>query len=308
MNTYLPENAHIGVMAPSSYVEKDDIEQSKAELEKRGFTVTIHPQTYKQHNQSAGTHAQKLKALHELYADESIDAIWAAGGGNRALYLLNDLDHDLIAKNIKPLIGFSDVTALLNSIYAQTGNVGFHAQVFKRLHHFDELDQTLDVLKGKTTHMDLSRAEIVQGGTAEGTIVGGCLSLFHYLPGTNDCPSLQDAILFLEDTGDEMSRFDRMFAQMGRMGVFEQIGGLVLGEFLDVKDSSRPFDFSLEDIIGELLGGRDIPVVFNAPFGHGWALSPLPVGGTGTLDTAKGTLEFSGLGFANRPAEFTGKP
>ncbi len=308
MNTYLPENARIGVMAPSSFVEKDDIEKSKAALEKRGLAVTVHPQTYKQHNQSAGTHAQKLKALHELYADESIDAIWAAGGGNRALYLLDELDHDLIAKNQKPLIGFSDVTALLNSIYAQTGNVGFHAQVFKHLHHFDELDETLDVLRGKKTHMDLSHAQIVQDGSTEGTLVGGCLSLFHYLAGTNDCPPLQDAILFLEDTGDEMSRFDRMFAQMGRMGVFEQIGGLVLGEFLDTKDSSRPFGFSLEDIIGELLGGRDIPVVFNAPFGHGRTLFPIPIGGTGVLDTAKGSLEFSGLGFINRPAEFTRKP
>ena len=275
----------IGVMAPSSFVEREDIEKSSAALEESGYKIFIHPQTYARDNQSAGSAQEKLDALHALYADDSIDAIWAAGGGNRALYLLDDLDYDLIAKNPKPLIGFSDVTALLNAVYAHTGIAGWHAQVFKHLHDFKQLDETLAALSGEKSGIPLDQSEIIQPGKAEGALIGGCLSLFHYLPGTNDCPNLQGAILLLEDCGDELSRFDRMFAHMKRMGVFEQIGALILGEFHDVKDGARPFGFSLKDVALEALDGRDIPLLINAPFGHGQNLLPFAIGEAVTLDT-----------------------
>lgn len=282
----------IGVMAPSSFVEQDDIEKSKALLESKGYRVVIHPQTFARHNQSAGSTAEKVDALHALYADTEIDAIWAAGGGNRALDMLDALDYALIGKNPKPLIGFSDVTALLNAIAAHTGHVGFHAQLFKNLHSFDGLNETLAVLSGQQSSMPLDQAKVVQEGQAEGLVVGGCLSLFQYLPGTNDCPNLHGAILLLEDTGDEISRFDRMFLHMKRMGVFEQIGALVLGQFEDVHDGARPFGFTLEDIAIEALDGRDIPVVIDAPFGHGVRLSPAPIGASGLLDTSERNLNF----------------
>lgn len=275
----------IGVMAPSSYVEKEDIERSKALLEQRGYKVALHDQTFFRHHQSAGSAQEKLSALHDLYADKTIDALWAAGGGNRALYMLDGLDYGLISKNPKPLIGFSDVTALLNSIYANTGIEGVHAQVFKNLHSADDLDAILAVLSGAETIMPLSQAGILNPGKAEGTLVGGCLSLFQYLPGTNDCPNLQGAILCLEDTGEELSRFDRMFAHMKRMGVFEQICALVLGEFHDIQDSNRPFGFTLENIIAELTEGLNIPVLINAPFGHGHTLFPFMIGAQASLNT-----------------------
>lgn len=271
-------------MAPSSYVEREDIEQSAALLRESGYAVFVHPQTYARLQQSAGSAEEKLAALHALYADTSIDAIWAAGGGNRALYLLDGLDYDLISKNPKPLIGFSDVTALLNAVYAHTGVAGWHAQVFKNLHGFGPLDETLAALGTGRTDIPLSAAEFVNGGKAEGLAVGGCLSLFHYLPGTNDCPNLQGAILCLEDCSDEISRFDRMFAHMKRMGVFEQIGALVLGTFDDLQDGARPFGFSLKDIALEALDGRDIPLVLNAPFGHGAHALPFAIGTRVCLD------------------------
>lgn len=286
----------IGVMAPSSFVERADIEKSTAALEARGFEVYIHPQTYARHpttiGQSAGAAGEKLEAFHNLWADDTIKAIWCAGGGNRALYLTPHLDFKLIASNPKPLIGFSDVTALLNPITARTGLTTFHGQVFKHLHKFDQLDETLGVLSGQTTAMDLSQCKIVKSGSAEGSLVGGCLSLFHYLPGSADCPDLEDAILFLEDTSDHISRFDRMFAQMKRQGVFDKISGLVLGEFIDLQDGERPFGFTIEDIALEAIGGRDIPIVMNAPFGHGKNLLPLPIGKKALLNTTERSIKW----------------
>jgi len=283
----------IGVMAPSSFVEKLDIQKSKETLEAQGFKIFVHPQTYARDRQSAGTAQEKLDALHDLYSNTNIDAIWAAGGGNRALYLLNELNYQLIAENPKPLIGFSDVTVLLNAIYTHTGVENFHAQVFKSLHNFEQLDQTLDVLTGLSQSMCLERADIINHGAADGKLIGGCLSLFQSLLGSEECPDLNGAILFLEDTGDEISRFDRMLAHMQRLGVFEQINGLILGEFHDLKDGRRPFGFTLLDIISELTADKNIPVVINAPFGHGQNLTPLPVGRLSALDTATKTIDFS---------------
>jgi muramoyltetrapeptide carboxypeptidase len=293
MNTaYLNPGDTIGLMAPSSYVERADIEKSKALLEARGYKIFIHEQTYARHHQSAGTHSEKLEALHTLYVDKNIKAIWAAGGGNRSLYLLNDIDYALIKKNPKPLIGFSDVTGLLNAIYAHTGAINIHAQVFKNLHKNDCLETALDVLSGKSHSMNLESAQILNPGKTQGRLIGGNLSVFQYLVGTKDCPDLSGAILFLEDCGDEISRFDRMLAHLGRHGVFEKISGLVLGEFTDIQDTGRPFGFGLEDCLMENLKNRDIPVILKAPLGHGAQLSPLPVGGMAVLDTAQKNLTF----------------
>ncbi|MCC6598226.1 MAG: LD-carboxypeptidase [Alphaproteobacteria bacterium] len=288
-NPLLPGDT-IGVMAPSSYVEKDDIERSKAALEARGYKVYIHPQTYARHNQTAGTHEQRVKALHELWDRADINTIWAAGGGNRSLYLLESLDYDLFRAKPKNFVGFSDSTSLLNAICARSGLLTVHGQVFKNLYHFRHLGETLALLAHEGPPMPLENPDILNPGEACGPLVGGCLSLFQYLPGTPDCPHLEGALLFLEDSSEHLSRIDRMFAHMKRLGVFQKISGLILGEFHDLKEGTRPFGFTMPDIVLDCLDGRDIPVIMNAPFGHGSNLFPLPLGMKMILNTKTGQL------------------
>ena len=272
----------IGIFAPSSFVERDDVEAAKTLMEDRGYEVLIHPQTFERHGQMAGTPAQKLEALHALYTDTSIDAIWAAGGGNRSLQLIDQLDCDLIKANPKPMIGFSDVTALLNAITVKTGVINIHGPVFKNLPKYQELET---LLSGGFS-MPLSDANIIQGGNAEGPLFGGNLSVFQYLSETLGKNFLKGALLFLEDCNEEISRIDRMLLHLKRLGVFDEIDGLILGEFTDLQDTSRPFELSLEEIIHEHVGHRDIPIVMDAPFGHGANLHPLPIGSTCTLNDA----------------------
>lgn len=271
----------IGVCAPSSYVERGDINAAVKVAEDMGYQAYIHPQTFERDGQIAGTTAKKIAALHDLYTDTNIKAIWAAGGGNRALDLLDALDYDLIRANPKPLIGFSDITALLNAIYARTEQSGLHAPVFKQLGNADS-SQLKAVLSGGECRMEMSGAKALNQGTANGALIGGNLSLFHLLCGTNDCPPVDGAILCLEDCGDHISRFDRMFIHMKRHGVFDKISGLVVGEFSDLQDGARPFGFSLEDIIAAHCP-HDIPIIMNAPFGHGTHNAPFPIGVTARL-------------------------
>ena len=281
----------IGVMAPSSMVERDDIEASQAFLEARGFKVFVHPQTYLQDGQLAGTRAQKLEALHTLYANTQIKAIWAAGGGNRALDLVDGLDYQLIAANPKPLIGFSDVTALLNAVYAQTGTIGIHGPVFKQLATHAYTDQTLELLSSDApSTLPLDEGMILRAGNAEGTLIGGNLSVFQYLPATLPNEFYEGKILFLEDCGDEVSRIDRMLIHLKRLGVLKNIAGLVIGDFIDMCDTGRPFGFDMKAILSEHMKDTDCPIILNAPFGHGNRLYPLRVGGQAELNMTKHTL------------------
>lgn len=270
----------IGVMAPSSYVEKEDIEKSKALLEKKGYEVFIHPQTYEREHQSAGSHLQKSLALQGLWQrkDDDMKAIWFAGGGNRATHLLETLNFKKFKKNLKILIGFSDTTALINGVYAHTGLTTFHGPVFKDLHKHKQLDHTLNLLSGNLVTYPMTKAKCMNPGQAKGHMIGGNLSIFQYLPQTLPNEFWKDGILFIEDCNEELSHIDRMLLHLKRIGVLEQIKGIIFGEFLNLRDTGRPFGYTLEDIILEHTESLDIPIAMNAPFGHGKSLYTFPIG------------------------------
>lgn len=274
----------IGIMAPSSYVEEADIEAGAAVLRKHGFKVFIHPQSAARLHQSAGTHEQKRDALHELVKNPEIKAVVFAGGGNRALHLLEHLDYDLIRTNPKIYMGFSDSTAVINAITARTGLITYHGPVAKRLADNPQLEFNMRLLKGEENVIPLTGANVLHKGHAEGWLIGGNTSLFQYLITSGDMPDATGAILFLEDCYEEWSRIDRYFCYFKRSGILDKISGLVLGQFTNMLDTGTPFGFTFEDIIAEHTAGLKIPILTNAPFGHGENLYALPIGQKAKLD------------------------
>ncbi|MCB1591614.1 MAG: LD-carboxypeptidase [Alphaproteobacteria bacterium] len=278
----------IGVFSPSSWVEKADIKKSVSALEKKGLKVFVHPQTYERLNQSAGTHLQKTLAFQGLWQREDIKAIWAAGGGNRAMYLLDTINFNKLKAHPKILIGYSDVTSLLNAVYADTGIVTFHAQVFKNVHKWNELDHFLNMLSGKK-EMTVPFADdtlVVRQGKATGHLMGGNLSIFQYMIGTLPAITFENAVIFLEDCNEELSRIDRMLLHLKRTGILKKSSALLLGQFTSMLETARPYGFKFEDIVSELTENLDIPVIMNLPFGHGKTLYSLPVGAPVTVDTS----------------------
>ncbi len=280
----------IGVMAPSSVVEKADIEKSTAFLEGKGYKVFVHPQTYERENQSAGTHLQKTLALQGLWQRDDIQAIWAAGGGNRSLHIIDSINYDALKEKPKIFIGFSDVTSLLNTVYAHTGLTTFHGPVFKSLHKYKEFDHLNGLLTGQPADYPMDKVTILNEGEAQGPLVGGNLSVFQYLPQTLPDDFTDGAILFLEDCHEELSRFDRMFLHLKRLGIFEKITGLILGDFHKTQDSGTPFGFTLENIIREHTQDLNIPVIMNAPFGHGKTLYTFPIGTKAALKAQNNSI------------------
>lgn len=260
----------IGVFAPSSYVNREDIEKSTQRLEALGYKVFIHPQTFAKHHQFSGTIEERVSALYDLWDQKDITCIWTAGGGNGATWMLDDIDFKRLAQTPKTLIGYSDITALLNALYAHCRMPSIHGQVFKHLHEIGDtqLSYILDMLDGQKNLMPLANAKILKEGKATGMVIGGNLSLFQTLIHTLPGKFWKDNILCLEDIGGELSHLDRDLLFLRRSGVFDQINGLVFGSFSNLSDTGRPYEQDFEMIVQNHVKNLNIPVIINAPFGH----------------------------------------
>ncbi len=282
----------IGVMAPSSHIERIDIEKSKAFMESRGYKVFIHPQTFERNGQMAGNVLQKTLAFQGLWQRDDIDAIWAAGGGNRAMQLLQSINFEKLKDKPKALIGYSDVTNLLNAVYVHTGIPTYHGPVFRNAHRYGEMDHLLKLLETGHAQYPIDDVDILREGEADGIMIGGNLSVFQCLPHVLPGKFWRNSILFLEDCGDEISRFDRMFLHLRQMGVLSEISGLMIGRFKDIQDNTRPFGFTLREIVLEHMDGYDTPIIQNFAFGHGKTNYTIPVGCPGRLFAKNNKIEF----------------
>lgn len=269
----------IGVMATSCWLEEADIIAAKDFVESKGYKVFVHPQATARLNQSAGSAKEKVDAFHDLIRHPAIKAIMGARGGNRALTMLDKIDYTLVKQNPKIIMGYSDVTVLLNAIYMHTGMITYHGPLFRELPRRPEFEQVFSLLAGAKAPIPLPGCNVLKGGVAQGRLIGGNLSLFQTLLGTPHLPDLNGALLFLEDIGDHVSRYDRMLGHLRNVGVFEKISGLVIGAFTNMDDDAeRPFGFTLEDVIREHTDDFNGLVIMNAPFGHGQHLPAFPVG------------------------------
>lgn len=272
----------IGIMAPSSHTSRSMVDQAVRWLNNYSYDVKIHPQTYAALDQSAGTPEEKVNAFYDLWEDDSVKAIMAARGGNRAGLMLPLLDYERLGRHPKILIGYSDTTALLNAIHRKTGIITFHGPALNSFNNNTEekyLEQAFRLLAGMETRIPMWGMTVKQGGIAEGRLVGGNLSLISSLIGTPWAPDFSDSILFLEDAGDQMSRYDRMLIHLKNAGAFKQTKAVIFGRVTAIADNGKtPFELRIPDLIAEHIEPFGIPVFYNAPFGHGTEQATLPIG------------------------------
>lgn len=284
----------IGIISTSCWVEQGDLDKAKTFLESKGYKVLIHTQATNRLHQSAGDAQSKADALHDLFKNPDVKAIIGSRGGNRCSTIMDKLDFNLIASNPKIILGYSDMTILLNAIHEKTGLVTFHGPLLRELPDRKEFEDLIKLLEGQNPSYDFSSAKLLKQGKAQGKLIGGNLSLLQAMSGTDFQPCTDGAILFIEDTGDHISRYDRMFAHMKLAGWFNKISGVIIGQFTNTgDDEDRPFGFSLEDIIKEHFEGLDIPIIMDAPFGHGDALPTMPIGSYAELEADDNGIKFS---------------
>jgi len=282
--TALKPGANIGVISPSYWITEDVLKNTAEIFTSRNFHLTFGKSIKAKEGPFAGPPELRAEDLNNMFADPNIDAIFCARGGYGANRVLPLLNYDLIKENPKIFIGYSDDTAYLTSITQKTEIITFHGPMLVSYKHgFIEynFDQMMKVLTSTENIVINPPAEfdphILKKGTAKGPLWGGNLSLLMNRLGTDGQINTTGCILFLEDLDEYLYSFERMLVHLQTAGAFNNINGLIIGELIDMKDQEISFGKSTDDIIMEICGTLDIPIVTNFPCGHGKYQATLPI-------------------------------
>ncbi|HET8624931.1 MAG TPA: LD-carboxypeptidase, partial [Gemmatimonadales bacterium] len=246
----LNAGSRIALVAPAGpLLDRDDLQRAVELCRALGHEPVPGVHAAKRHGYLAGSDDDRLADLNAALADDSIDAIWCIRGGYGVTRILHRIDTAAFARRPKPVIGFSDITALLNGLTRVTGVVTFHGPTarqpmtaFTRRHfeqalgaaaesaRLDRIPPPPGVLAPRANRI----ATIVRGG-AEGRLVGGNLSLLQCLVGTPWEPDFQNAILFLEEVGEDLYRVDRALSHLRLAGLLDRLAGVIVGQFTEMK-------------------------------------------------------------------------
>ena len=302
----------IGLVTPASpLLDFRDIHRAKKVLQSIGLSVKEGLNIRKRTGFLAGSDQERAEDINRMFADPAIDAIMGLRGGWGSARILNLLDWDTIASNPKPLIGHSDLTALLNAVNQKTGIVTFLGPMagydmgrmstpFKQ-RWFDKIlmkpSAPLDIPRGRSggKWVNLSSSPPV-----EGKIIGGNLSIVNSLMGTPYEIECEGCILVLEDVDEEPYKIDRMLCQLANAGKLDQAAGIVMGKCVNCESSGRmKYTFRFMDVLENWFKRAGKPVIYGPPVGHEVDKVTLPLGIMARLDSEN--LKFTLLETATKP-------
>ena len=290
----LKENCTIGIVSPSYWLDEKNLNKTAKFFQDIGYNIDIGSSNNLKWGPFAGTPQKRADDLHRMFADPDIDAIMCARGGYGANRVLPLLDYDLIQQNPKIFIGYSDITAYLTSITQKTNLVTFHGPMlttYKKSWINYNYNLMKRVLTGENNiniePPESLKTRILKDGAASGPLWGGNMSLLINRLGTSDALNTNGVILFLEDIDEYLYSFERMLVQMRTSGMFDQINGLIVGELEDIRDQEVRFGRNTDEIILDICGDLDIPIVSNFPCGHGKYQATLPISITTEINTTK---------------------
>lgn len=281
----------IGIVAPAGPFDPEIFSQGLSILASQGFRTLVSDEIFEKTGYLAGTDAQRAQLVNRLFKDPEVQAVVCARGGFGSLRILPLVDFDVIRKNPKVFIGFSDITALLTAITTRTRLVTFHGPMVTTLATAPEFTcNILTTAIASDTPLEIAPADgiVIQAGQAKGPVIGGNLNTLCHLLGTPFQAGFKNHILLFEDRGEAPYRIDRMVSQMKLAGCFEGIAGLVLGSFEDCGALD-----AIYQIFQEHFQDIDIPILAGFDIGHGKQNMTIPCGIEATLDTDKQLLSFT---------------
>jgi muramoyltetrapeptide carboxypeptidase len=272
-------NAHIAVLAASGPSELNRIERAARSIEQRGHRVTLASNISRRHRDYlAGNDDERTEEVNRFLRSPDFDAFFFARGGYGAMRILDRIDYGAIAANPRPIIGFSDVTALHQAVARQAGVATFHGPMLNLDFHDglspEQEEWFWSVLSGDAplTHI-FPEESVIFDGAAEGILFGGCLALTAALVGTAYDFWVEDGIWFWEDVEEPVYRIDRMLTHLRLTGRMKSIRGVIIGA---LKDCGT--DAEMLDLLRDVFGNSAIPVVWRLPFGHYGNNLLMPVG------------------------------
>jgi muramoyltetrapeptide carboxypeptidase len=289
----LRAGSRVALLSPAGPVAEAAIDAALHRCDHFGFEAVVGSAARERHGYLAGTDAMRAGDLRKAIDDPSIDAIWALRGGYGTMRLLRAVELRTLRARPKAFIGFSDNTALHLAL-ARAGLVSFHGPHAGNAFPAFTEDCFRRVLCSATpagplpVPPDHAPLATLQGGTAEGILAGGNLTMLAAACGTENAVIARDRILVMEEVGEAAYRIDRTFTQLRLAGCLDGVAGLVLGQFTD--RPATPGEAAFEDMLDELVGSLGVPAVLGAPIGHVDAQWTIPLGVRARLDADSGTL------------------
>ncbi|MDP1899842.1 MAG: LD-carboxypeptidase [Rubrivivax sp.] len=297
----------LALINPSGAIyERAPYQVATESLQALGFKVREAPHLRARYGHFAGTDAQRAADVNAMFADPGVQGLLAMTGGSGGNRILPLIDYALIRRQPKFLGGFSDLTALINAVHAQTGLVTFHCPVAVSewnafsVEHFrgtvmqaqaltlrnpPERDDNIVPKSGRTTTL--------RGGSARGRLLGGNLAVLTSMAGSAYWPDFDGAILFLEEINEYIYRVDRMLSTLKLAGVLERVAGVVLGAFTKCEPGDGHYGtLTLDEVFDDYFMPLGVPVFSGASFGHIKRKFTLPVGLEVEMDADAGTIRF----------------
>jgi muramoyltetrapeptide carboxypeptidase len=258
----------LGLVFPASPIPRPKLKKGLDILESFGFNFYRSEVSLKENGYLAGSDEERLRDLLATFGAPEVQAVLAGRGGYGSLRILSKIDWSQLGGH-KPLMGYSDITALHLSRLAQTGQGGWHAPVVSSYTYFEtkHREEMVKVLMGQGPQVwTFGKREVLKEGQVRGPLIGGNLTIIDALLATDFLPSFKGAVLMIEDIDEQNYRLDRQLTILWLSGKLKDIGGLVFGEFVNcgLKENIKKLLFSFTQ---ECL--PNIPVVKGAPFGHG---------------------------------------
>ncbi len=287
----------VGLITPSSYVsDPDELEFAARVVRFFDLRLKTGKNVGQRAGYLAGSVAQRVSDLHDMFRDPEVKAIFAVRGGYGAAQLLDRLDYELIRHNPKIFLGYSDITALHLAIQKRAGLVTFHGPV--AITHLSPWSQNglrkalfeaqpIGLVTNPPDSNSLRPAHTmrtVRSGKARGQLAGGNLTLISTTLGTPFEIETRGRILLLEDVEEDIYRIDRMLTHLRLAGKLDGVAGIVFGECKNCPPQGHTSAYSLGEVIDYLLGPLNIPVLFGLSFGHTEDQVTLPLGAMATLD------------------------
>ncbi len=299
--------SRVALVAPAGPLsDHDDLTRGSELCRALGWEPVAGAHVLARHGYLAGTDAERLADLNQALTDPKIDAVWCVRGGYGLTRILDQVDVAGFARRPKPVIGFSDVTALLVWLHQATGVVTIHGPMARApltpfsAGHFTRVLTTASApgrLAGLPAPAGVlvpraPRIVAISGGVADGPLIGGNFTLLTCLIGTRHFPDLDGAILFLEDVGEDLYKVDRMLAQWRMTGALGRLAGVIVGQFTELKRGTGDGGaLGFDEVLATYLRPLGVPVACGFPIGHVDDQWTMPLGVRARLDADAGTVE-----------------
>jgi muramoyltetrapeptide carboxypeptidase len=288
----------LGIVAPSSPVTSEtdaQLEKGISYLEERGFDVVLGRHVRAATLGYCATPEEKAEDINAMFADAAIDGVICAQGGATANACLPHLSWPTIRAHPKVFMGISDITVLLNAMYAMTGLVTFHGNDVmwgygRNPTDYDRQAFVRTLIEARPAAIEANgERQTIRGGSAEGVALGGNLECLLKLAGTPYFPETAGAILFFEALDVSPETCDHLFRQLSQMGIFEKVHGAVVGHVDGLQGEAGATQ--MEEVLRRVTAGHGFPILKVDDFGHNCPNTILPIGAKVRLDADRQTIE-----------------